>query len=237
MAQNTSYNWPVMNKEAVCKTQNVTFAPAALLANLVLDGTMAVSGASQISFIRTGVSRSVSISSTDDLSGAKFTVTGIQNNAGIIKNNITGPTANGTVYTDEIFDVITLVTVERANTAASVTNVQVGTGKTGFLPLINADPTFARFNFRHTNGSYALSVIPSSGSVTYTVWTTLENIDDNGLPFLNQTNRFFPLAVALEDATTKQIYQATNLTNYILLQVTASATPLVDSLDLICMQS
>jgi hypothetical protein len=231
MAQNTVYQWPVQNLQAVCKTQDVDAGD-----NLVLNGTMSVSGVAQISFIRSGFSRSVSISSTDDLSGATFTVTGIQNGAGIIKNNITGPN-NNTIYTDEIFDAITSVTVD-----SNVTHVQVGTGDTGFLPLLNADPTFSRFNIRHTNGSYALSVIPSIGAgITYTVWTTLENISNNGvpngIPFVNQTNRFFPLSESLEDATTKQLYQTTNLTNYLLLQVTASTTPDTDSLDLIVMQS
>jgi len=214
MAQNTVYQWPIQNLQAVCKTQDANAGD-----NLILNGVMAVSGASQISFIRTGVSRSVSISSTDNLSGAKFTVTGIQNGAGIIKNNITGPN-NNTIYTDEIFDVITSVTVD-----SNVTNVQVGTGKEGFLPLIGADPNFSRFNIRSTNGSYALSVIPmtngapSDDGITYTVWTTLENIDDNGIPFKNQIDRFFSLEGTEEDETGSIMLQGTGLTNYILLQV------------------
>lgn len=230
MAQNTVYSWPVVNLQAVCKTQD-----AEADENLVLNGTMAISGAEQISFIRLGFSRSISISSTSDLSGTKFTVTGIQNGAGIVVKDVAGPN-NGTVYIDSVFDAITSVSVDK-----NVTNVQVGTGKTGFLPLINADPTFSRFNIRHTNGSYALSVIPSTGAgITYTVWSTLENIDNNAIPFKDQTTRFFPLSEAnpdLQNQTTKQIYHSTNLTNYLLLQVTASTAPTTDSLDLICMQS
>jgi len=224
MAQNTVYNWPVVNLQAVCKTQDVDAGD-----NLVLDGTMAISGAAQISFIRTGVSRSVSISSVNDLSVARFTVIGIQNGAGIVKNDITGPNA-GTVYIDDIFDTITSVSVD-----IGVVGVQVGTGSTGFLPLLNADPTFSRFNIRNTNGSCALSVIPSAASVLYTVWTTLENID-NGIPFKNQLTRFFTLTAGMTDASTKQLYQATSLTNHFLVQV-SSGTPATDSLDLIYMQS
>lgn len=236
MAQNKSYNWPVINKQAVCKTQDVNAGD-----NLVLNGTMSVSGASQISFIRTGVSRSVSIHSTDNLSAAKFTVTGIQNGAGIIKNNITGPAANATVYIDEVFDVITSVTVD-----SNVTNVQVGTGKTGFLPLLSTDSALSLISIRSTNGLQALSIIPMNnsipaiGEITYTVWTTLENIDDNGIPFLSQLDRLFHLSSGdpdLVDASEKKIYQATKLTNYLLLQVTDSANPETNSLDLIFMQS
>lgn len=236
MAQNTVYTWPVINKQAVCKTQDANAGD-----DLILDGTMSVIGASQISFLRTGVSRSVSISSVDDLSGVMFTVTGIQNGAGIIKNNITGPAANQTVYTDEIFDTITSVSVD-----ANVTNVQVGTGTTGFLPLIGADPNFSRFNIRNTNGSYALSVIPMTGNVpaengiTYTLWTTLENVENNYIPLLSQINRFFSLSVAdyyFADQLTKNLYQASKLTNYILVQITATAQPETNSLEVIFMQS
>jgi hypothetical protein len=151
MAQNTVYQWPVQNLQAVCKTQDADAGD-----NLSIKrNVMAVSGVAQISFIRSGFSRSVSISSTDDLSGATFTVTGIQNGAGIIKNNITGPN-NNTIYTDEIFDAITSVTVD-----SNVTHVQVGTGDTGFSTFNKCGShIFQDLISGSTNGSYALSVIP-----------------------------------------------------------------------------
>lgn len=236
MAQSTVYNWPVINKQAVCKTQDADAG-----SNLVLNGTMALTGADQISFIRAGFSRSVSISSTSNLSGATFTVTGIQNGAKVTKNNITGPN-NNTIYVDDtVFDIVTEV---KANN--NVTNVQVGTGKTGFLQLISAGPLSSVVNIRSTNGLQALSVIPmtdgipAENGITYTLWTTLENVANNYIPLLSQINRFFSLSVAdyyFADQSTKNLYQAAKLTNYILLQVKATTHPETDSLDLIFMQS
>jgi hypothetical protein len=102
---------------------------------------------------------------------------------------------------------------------------------------LNTDPTFSRFNFRHTNGSYALSVTLSTGAgITYSIWTTLENIDANGIPFKNQLDRFFILA-EIEDRADGVLYQDNNLTNHLLLQVTESTAPTTDSLEFIYMQS
>lgn len=226
MAQNTVYKWPVVNLQAVCKTQDADEGY-----NLILDGTMSVAGASQISFIRAGFSRSISISSDQNLSAVRFTVTGIQNGAGIIKNNIIGPD-NGTVYVDEIFDVITSVTVSVGNAV----NVQVGTGKQGFLPLLNVDPAFSRFNIRHTNGSYALSARVPEDTIIFDIYTTLENIDDNGIPLENQLDHFFPVG-AITNRQTSILYQNNELANYLLLYVKDTLVPETGSLEFIYMQS
>lgn len=230
MAQNTVYKWPVQNMQAVCKTQDVAAGK-----ELILNGMMAVTGSADISFIRAGFSRSVSISSTNNLAGATFTVIGIQN-GGRIEENIAGPNTN-TIYTTEIFDVITSVSVDN-----NVTNVQVGTGDTGFLPLINASPNFSVLNIRNTNGLYALSVIPldagvpsNDDGITYTVFNTLENTDNNGVSFVSQLDRFFVFE-KLENKGVKNLIQNINLTNYILIQITATAA-VTNTLEAIFMQS
>ena len=232
MAQNTVYKWPVVNLQAVCKTQNANAGD-----ELILDGTMAEIGSAEISFIRTRVSRSVSITSTDDLSGVNFTVTGMQNGGRVTKDNITGPN-NTTIYIDEVFDTITSVSVD-----GNVTNVQVGTGTKGFLPLISANPNFSVLNIRNTNGLYALSVIPFNGAnianndgITYTILNTLENIQNNGKSLLSQLPRLFEFQ-GMSNKRDKQLIQNINLTNYILVQINATATPNTDTLEAIYMQS
>lgn len=231
MAQNTVYKWPVQNTQAVCKTQDANAGD-----ELVLNGTMAEIGSAEISFIRTGVSRSVSIHSVDDLSGVNFTVTGMQN-GGRITQEFVGPN-NATVWSDEVFDTITSVSVDQ-----NVTNVQVGTGTKGFLPIISASPNFSVLNIRNTNGLYALSVIPfkdaniaNNDGITYTIWNTLENIQNNGKSLLSQLTRLFAVQEML-DKGDKQLIQDINLTNYILIQITATATPNTDTLEAIYMQS
>lgn len=231
MAQNTVYKWPVVNLQAVCKTQDADAGE-----DLVLNGTMAEIGSAEISFIRTGVSRTVSIHSVEDLSGVNFTVTGMQN-GGRVTQEFVGPN-NATVWSDEVFDTITSVSVD-----GNVTNVQVGTGTKGFLPIISASPNFSVLNIRNTNGLYALSVIPfknaniaNKDGITYTIWNTLENIQNNGKSLLSQIPRFFEFEEMLDERD-KQLIQNINLTNYILVQITATATVDEDTLEAIYMQS
>jgi hypothetical protein len=233
MAQNTVYSWPGEDRHAVCKNQHANAGD-----NLILNGTMSVGGGAEISFIRTGVSRSVSITSTHDLSEATFTVTGLQNGA-LLTSPISGPTANGTVYTDEIFDVITSVTVD-----SDVTHVRVGTGDTGFLPLISVDPNSSHVNIRNTNGLLSFSVrtfrtdvpgaVDEGIGIKYKVMHSLDNIKDNKKSFLDQLDHFF---ILLDNQTSSQYFLDSTLTNYLLLQVIESAHPVTDSLDLIVMQS
>lgn len=231
MAQNTVYKWPVVNLQAVCKTQDANAGD-----DLILDGTMTEIGSAEISFLRTGVSRSVSISSVNDLSGVTFTVTGMQN-GGRVTEDITGPNTN-TVWSNQVFDTITSVSVNN-----NVTNVQVGTGTQGFLPIISASPNFSVLNIRNTNGLYALSVIPfknaaiaNGNGITYTIWNTLEDIKNNGKSLVSQIPRLFEFQ-GMKDKGDKQLIQDINLTNYILVQITATATPDEDTLEAIYMQS
>lgn len=230
MAQNTVYKWPVQNTQAVCKTQDANAGE-----ELILDGTMAEIGSAEISFIRAGFSRSVSIHSAEDLSGVNFTVTGMQN-GGRVTQEFVGPN-NATVWSDEVFDTITSVSVD-----GNVTNVQVGTGKTGFLPLISVDPNSSRVNIRNTNGLLSFSVRPFStdenqaSGITYQVIHSLDNVRDNKMSFLEQKRlkHFFDLFI---DATDVEYFVGSILTNYLLVQITASINPTTDSLDFIYMQS
>lgn len=220
MAQSTTYEWPVSDVEAVCVLQDKVGA-----GNLNLNGKLATSFSGQVSFIRAGFSRSVSITSTNNLSAVNFTISGAQNGA-LITEIIAGPN-NNTVYSTKIYDVIASISV-----SGTVNGVKVGTGKTGFLPLISAGPTSSLSGIRGQN-SYALSAIVANNHITYSVFQTLEEVADNAIPFSDQLTRFFSVLSGVAD---KEIYQSSNLTNYLLLQVTASTDPENDSLTLIYMK-
>jgi hypothetical protein len=71
-----------------------------------------------------GISRNVSLTSTNNLSGVNFTITGVLNGSSV-SEIIAGPN-NNTVYTTQLFDVIVSVSVN-----AAVSNVSVGTGLIG----------------------------------------------------------------------------------------------------------
>lgn len=131
MTRLVEYNWIAAgsNTGAVCTIQSLDAG-----GNLALNGTFASAQyPGMINLLAVGgTSRTISITSTADLSGVIFVVNGYQNGVAVTSGNITGPNNNITSYVnDVIFDTITSVT---ANLAAA--NVSVGIGKVGYYPLI-----------------------------------------------------------------------------------------------------
>jgi hypothetical protein len=101
--------------------------------------------------------RTVGISSTDDLSGIQFTVNGFYNN-NVATETITGPGAGLTVYTNQAYDSIVAIIPSGA-----ATNVIAGPGLTGFMTpfLVNAHTT--------TFG-VTVSTTVLAGDISYTVY-------------------------------------------------------------------
>jgi hypothetical protein len=218
----TKLTWPIVDTAAVCALQNVA-APGPLL----LTGTLAnPSVPNQISFIGANFIRSVSLSSTNNLSGRTFVVNGFQNNAPI-SESITGPN-NSTVYGSIAFDIITSITV---NGVGTVSDIQVGTGDSGFLPLFVVNSSTTTIN-------YSVSVIfpPSGAGITYSLFQTLDQINSNFITFENQISNLFP-AFGLTNQTTSQIATSLNVSNFILLKVNSSTLPLTDTFDYIFLQA
>ena len=169
MSRYLKYVFPVASTTDVCLTQTLIIG-----GNLTLNGNLANSINSQVSFIEKGYSRQVSLTSANNLSAVQFTITGTQNEV-VVTENIAGPHAN-TVYGTNIYDVITSIS---ANTATNA--VSVGTGYLGFFPLIN-------INLERDVINYALSTARlTAGSIHTTIYNTISNINGS-TTYLNLIN-------------------------------------------------
>lgn len=220
MATYTKLTWPIVDTEAVCTEQDMGAA-----GYLTLNGTLFSSSVpNQVSFIDSGLIRSVSITSTNNLSARSFVITGFQNSAPV-QETITGPN-NTTVYGTKVFDVITSVFVDGAAAA-----IKIGTGSIGYLPLFVV-------NTGSTTINYSMSVIfpPSiTTNINYSVYQTLDQINTNYITFDNQLGNLFPIS-GLTSQTSSQLATSLNITNFILLKVNSSGTPLTDTFDFIFLQ-
>jgi hypothetical protein len=220
MSTYTKLTWPIVDTEAVCTQQDMASS-----GSLILNGTLYSSSVpNQVSFIDSSLIRSVSITSTNNLSARSFVITGFQNSAPV-QETITGPN-NTTVYGTKHFDVITDVSVN-----GSAAAVKVGTGSTGYLPLFVV-------NTGTTTINYSMSVIfpPSTTTnINYSVYQTLDQINTNYITFDNQLGNLFPVT-GLTSQTSSQIATSINITNFILLKVNSSGTPLTDTFDFIFLQ-
>jgi hypothetical protein len=193
--------WPIVDTAAVCASQTHGAATT-----LTLNGTLSnTSIPDQISFIANDMIRSVSITGSG-MSGITFVVQGFQNGA-LVTESITGP-SSGTVYGAKYYDIIQSIT-----TTGAVTNVTVGTGTSGYLPLISVNVNASAIN-------YSFSVLlPVISSVNYTMFQTLDSINTNFIPFSNQT--LFPVSGVI-NLTTSSINNSIAITNFLLLKVNSS---------------
>lgn len=222
MANFTKLTWPIVDKSAVCALQDI--ASAGLL---LLNGTFSNPSIipPQISFINYNLVRSVSISSSNNLSARTFVINGFQNNAPVT-DTISGPN-NNTVYGTVYFDVITSVHIDGPANA-----VTVGTGDAGYLPLFVVSTGTTTIN-------YSLSItFPPTGvtNINYSVFQTLDQINTSFLTFNSQLGNLFPLT-GLINQTSSQIASYQNITNFILLKVNSSGTPLTDTFDFVFLQT
>lgn len=218
MSLYTKLTWSVVDLAAVCALQDTPGA-----GSLLLNGTLKNNSVpDQISFRVNNFIKSVSLTSVNNLSAITFVVNGFQNNAPI-SDTINGPN-NNTVYGVKYFDVITSITV-----SAAVSQVKVGTGDAGYLSLFVV-------NSNTSNINYSVSVIfpPSSAGITYSLYQTLDQINSNFITFENQLSNLFPILI---NQTTSQIISSQNVTNFVLLKVDSSVTPLTDTFDFIFLQA
>lgn len=231
MSTYTKLTWPIQDVEAVAKLQDV-LATGPTAFKVLLNGTLFdPSIPNQVSFISFNIIRSISLTSVNNLSATNFIIQGFQNGAFVTETigplgTVPSPN-NNTVYGTKCYDIITSIT-----TSTAVTGIKVGTGKIGFLPLlmINTNAGFINYSM-----STYVPTSPVSG-INYSVIQTLEQISINYITFNDQLTKFFPVAANLTSQTTSQTGNSILITNFILLRVNSSATPVTDTFDFIFLQ-
>lgn len=193
------YSWPAANTQDVCLIQNIAGA-----GNLILNGNLL----NQVNLSIIGfnsISRTVSLTSANNLSGVNFTISGYFNGT-TVTTTIAGPNAN-TVYTAQYFDSITSVSASGA-----ANGISVGSGTTGFTKW---------FRFDYHTPYPALSIqtdVTNSPNITYSFQTTLDDV--NSIPNASLTT-FTPIA-GMTGANTSQFGNINYPIRYARIAITAS---------------
>jgi hypothetical protein len=213
MARSLSYIFPAGNTTDVCANQSLAAA-----GNLILNVTLANNG--QVSFISKGYARAISFTSANNLAGVTFTVSGSQNGV-IFTENITGPN-NTTVYSTQVYDVITSI-----STSAAVNAVSVGTGWKGFFPVI-------AINLERDVINYTLTLAKlTAASVSFSVYGTLSSITNNRTYLDNITNNSNFIQIQAPSTNANYVYSGiTETYAYILIQLGADNSTINNSMQL-----
>jgi hypothetical protein len=158
------YRWPVPDTQAICSPQSIAGA-----GNLILDGNLAESGG----VVFDAFSRSISLTSNQDLSAVNFTITGTLNEQPV-SQVIVGPTSN-TVSTTQFFDSVTKI-----STSAAADPIEVGTGATGRTHWFWHN-TYA------PSGGWAVQIVVTN-NINFTLQVTFDDITKTTNPFLVNRN-------------------------------------------------
>lgn len=215
MSRSLSYIFPAGNTTDVCLLQTLGAA-----GNLTINGNLANLVNGQISFIQKGYSRQISFTSVNNLSARQFTITGMQNGV-TITENITGPN-NNTVYSVQVYDVVSFISVD-----GTVNGVSVGTGWQGFFPLI-------AINLERDVINYTLTLAKlTATSISFSVYGTLDNIVNNRTYLDHITNNANLFQIQAPSTTANYVYSGlTGTYTYILVQLGASVDTIANSMKL-----
>jgi hypothetical protein len=218
MSRRLRYVFPVGTTQDICLTQTLAGA-----GNLTFNGNLVDKVLNQVSFISKGYSRSISFFSANDLSAINFTITGTQNGVPITEVRA-GPTAGNTVYSVQIYDVITSIT-----TTVAAAAISVGSGLLGYFPLIGID-SFTKSNVIN----YTLSLAKlTAAQVNTAVFGTVDNIGNNGRTYLdNVTNNFNVFQIRAVAVTDNYIYSNAGNPTYSYLIVAVTQTAVVDTIQM-----
>ncbi|MGL5718716.1 MAG: hypothetical protein ACRCX2_37270, partial [Paraclostridium sp.] len=153
----------------------------------------------------------ISLYSDQDLSDIGFSIFGYQNSS-LITENLKGPKRGQTVYSKNCFDVLQSITPLET----SLLTIQVGTGITGYLPLI-------KLNTENNNTSminYALNMIAATiNPPTYDLFLSLkDNIGQGNFNDLISNNIFVDQKIT--DNTSSQMLQLNELAKNLLVRIT-----------------
>lgn len=204
------YFWPVQDLQAVALLQNTSGA-----GDLILNGTYVEPPSPTISFLNQGFVRQVSLTSTNDLSTAVFTIAGVQNTT-LVTTVINGPN-NNTIVTPDYFDIVSSVSVDQA-----VSGVQVGTGLAGAFPLLKVT-NGQTLNPFSSNNAFALGFNTESiNGCTYQIYQSLTNLISNGQTYLTLIGNSSLIPIGSPYVNVTQILQSTDICYNILLQITSA---------------
>jgi hypothetical protein len=148
--------------DGICQSQQPS---AGGVQSLTINGALATGGVANL-----GSQRRVLISSTGNDSTNTFVITGANWCGSVISESITGPASPATVYSVLDYETVTSVTIS----GNAVGNITVGTNGVGGSPWIRMD------DFAPSNISIQCNV--ASGSVNYTVQSTLDDPNDPFFP-------------------------------------------------------
>lgn len=182
MSRYLKYTFPAVDEQAVSLIQTLAGA-----GDLALNGTLVDSTGSKVSFITNGYSRTVSITSVNNLGAAVFSVTGTQNGV-VVTENINGINAN-TVQGALSFDVVTSIAVD-----IPVAAVSVGSGVSGFFRLITIDPDMGGLNYSFTLVND--NIFNIFNEISTTIYGTHDKLEFNNLTYENNVannNSLFPV--------------------------------------------
>lgn len=171
MARPIVITWPALDHAAVSALQTTAGA-----GSLIINGTLSSSIQGNFPAIASfnNLQRTVSLTSTGNLSAVNFTITGMLEGA-TVSQTIAGP-SNNTVQTTQLFNTVTSVTVD----GAVGTNVSVGSGSSGQMPWL-------KYNYNATVFGLT-AAIAVTGTINYSVVATLDEVNINSNPMLFNPN-------------------------------------------------
>lgn len=160
--------WPAAVTTAVTTAQTTAGAGSLTINGTLLDVKATMQGVFRAKFAP-GINRTVSLTSTGNISGVNVTIAGFDSEGNAVTETIAGPN-NNTVFTAVLFNVVTSVTVN----GAVATAMSVGSGTTGRTRWLMND---------HFKTPFHLTVaVDVSGTINYTVQDTPDDIQRNASP-------------------------------------------------------
>lgn len=204
--------WPLADTAAVCALQTIGAAGA-----FSINGTLALPNENSVKTANfKNLERVVSITSTGNIAGVQFTITGVYRGVSGVSQTIAGPNAN-TVYTTQRFTTVTSITTN----GAVATNTSVGTGLVGNTVWYETD-------YHKTHSDLTAAVFVNAGVVSYTFQTTPGDPFDTVNPVALWTgmdgasNSTIPAATPMINATVSIMGKYTFPTNWSRIIVNAS---------------
>lgn len=207
------HTWQVQDLDGIALLQNTAGA-----ANLILNGALVDDSQMVPVFKYNGVSRTISLTSANNLGAVMFTITGTYRSIPQ-SETIAGPVANS-VETTVFFDEVTAISTDGA-----VNAVSAGTGTTGFTSWFKANYNIAFF-------SCITAVEVIAANITYSYQITYDDIDADTTPFM-----IAPVG-DMTAATTSQISNAVTVnTPFVSSRVLVTASDVTGSLKVTNLQA